>query len=228
MDKRQKYTSIECTAYKSLPNVLFLSKSNRMLQLHTSKSLPSCLKFSQQQFEYYKKISNIEKNKINLIEKKNSNPTIGELLGDNDLFHYHYYNQYSSPRCKRKRYYPQSPSRPAHTYRKQRRSNYFNTIKDSQQQPFSSNKIIQSIPETNQVYLYPPSYNYTPLPAYCYYCYSTMTSCCPCHISDCYTGLYQQEICYETSTSHHDYQRTEKYQYSDNHFHDTKTSYFMQ
>lgn len=187
-----------CAVCKSLPNVLFSSKSNRMLSLHTSKSLSSCFKVVQDQSQYYKK-----KNKIN--------PTIGDLLGDDDLFHSHYHNQYSSSRFKRKQYH--SHIHPYHGHRKPRRSNYFHTIKDS-----------QSIPESNQVYLYPATYSYTPLPSCCYYCYSNMTPCCPYLVSDYYTGLYQQEICYETSTSYHDYQRTENYKYSDyHHIYDKKT-----
>jgi hypothetical protein len=200
MKRNKKYTSNECIGYKSLPNILFSSKSNKILQLHMSKSLPSCLKFVQEQFQYNKKIS--ISNKMN-IENNKKNPTIGELLGDDDLFHYHYHNQYSSSRSKRKRNH-RSYSRSSYIHvqygrRKQRRSNYLNTIKESQHPP-SSSKIIESIPDTNQVYLYPTTYSYTPIPAYCYYCYSNMASCCPCHIPDCYGGVYQQEICYQTST----------------------------
>ena len=199
MDNNQKYPSNECITSKSLPNVFFLSKSNRKLQLHRSTSLPSCSRFLQEKSQYYKRISkldilNIEKNKINLIKKKKSNPTIGELLGDDDLYHYQYHNQYSASRFQRKRYRHRSYSRPSHTYiypshRKQQRLNYFDTIKESPHRPSSTLQVIESIPNTSQLYLYPTTYSYPPLPAYCYYCYSNMASCCPYLISDCYTGL---------------------------------------
>lgn len=166
----------QCIAYKSLPHILFSSKSNKIFQLHTSKSLPSCFKFLQEKLS----ISTI----IN-INKKKSNPTIGELLGDDDLFHHNYHNQYSSLKSKRKRHYHRSYSRSSssihvhYNRRKQRR----NPIEESQP--------IESIPNTNQIYLYPTS-------TYCYYCQSNITSCYPYLISDCYGRLYQQEICYET------------------------------
>ncbi len=205
MKRNKKYTPNECIAYKSLPNIQFSSNSNKILQLHTSKSLPSCLKFVQGQFQYDKRVS--ISNKMNIFENNKINPTIGELLGDDDLFHYHYHNQYSSSRSKRKRHhhhrsYSRSPYIHVHYgRRKQRRSNYSNTMQESPHlPPSSSSKFIQSIPDINQVYLYPTAYSYTPIPSYCYYCYSNMTSRCPCLISDCYGGLYQQEIC-ETSTS---------------------------
>jgi len=201
MKINEKYTTNECITYKSLPNILFSSNSNKILQLHTSKSLPSCLKFIQDQFQYDKRVS--ISNKMN-IENNTITPTIGELLGDDDLFHYHYHNQYSSSRSKRKQYHHRSYSRSPYIHvhygrRKQRRPNYSNIMQESQHLPSSSN-IIQSIPDTNQVYLYPTAYSYTPIPSYCYYCYSNMTTCYPCLVSDCYGGLYHHEIC-ETSTS---------------------------
>jgi hypothetical protein len=194
MKRNEKYTSNKCIAYKSLPNILLSSKSNKRLQLHISKSLPSCLKFVEIQSPYDKKISISNKMTIENNEKKKSNPTIGELLGDDDLFHYHYHNQYSSSRSKRKRYH-QSYSRSSYIHVQ------YGRRKQQSQHPPSSSKIIESIPNTNQVYLYPTTYSYTPMPAYCYYCYSNMASCCPCLIPNCYGGLYQHEIGYETSTS---------------------------
>jgi hypothetical protein len=182
MDNNQTYISNECNASKSLTNVLFVSQSNKKLQVHRSDSWSCCSRFLQDKSHDYKRISksNMEKNKINLIKKKKSNPTIGELLGDDDLFHYQYHHQYSTSRFQRKRYY----SRPSH--RKQQRANYFHPIKESQHQ-LSSFNVIESIPDTNQFYLYPTPYNYSSLPAYCYYCYSNMASCCPCLIPDCYS-----------------------------------------
>jgi hypothetical protein len=207
MKRNEKYTSNECVAYKSLPNILFSSKSNKILQLHMSKSLPSCLKFVEEQSQYDKRVSISNRMNIENITKKKSNPTIGELLGDDELFHYQYHNQYSSSRSKRKQqhhhHHHLSYSRSSYINvhygrRKQRRSNYyFSTIQESQPS-LSSSELIESIANTNQVYLYPTTYNYTPIPTYCYYCYSNTTSCCPCLTSDCYGGLYQQEIYYET------------------------------
>ncbi|CAF1020335.1 unnamed protein product [Rotaria sordida] len=174
----EKNISNKCKAYKSLPNVRFLSKSNEIAELHKSKSLPSCLKFLYKKYPYNKKFLiskqiNIKKNQLNLIEKKNLNPTIGELLGDDDLFHYHYHKQYNSSRFKRKR----------HHYRKHQHE-----IKEFQYQSFQSNESTSKI--KNQIYFYPTTttYNYTPLPTYCYYCYSNISSY---FISDYYKSLYE-------------------------------------
>jgi hypothetical protein len=195
MDNNQTYISNECNASKSLTNVLFLSQSNKKLQVNRSDSWSCCSRFLQDKSHYYKRIS-----KSNMVKKKKSNPTIGELLGDDDLFHYQYHHQYSTSKFQRKRYHYRS------SHRKQQRA------KESQHQ-LSSFNVIESIPDTSQFYLYPTPYNYSPLPAYCYYCYSNMASCCPCLISDCYTGLYQQEISHESST----FQHIEKSQYSNSH-----------
>ena len=206
MDMNKEYISNECNAYKSLPNILLSSKSKKMSFIHSSKSLPSCFKYSQDQSQRIS-LLNMAKNKI---EKKKSNPTIGELLGDDDLFHSQYHNQYSSSRSKRKRYNRHSlPSHISvrHDHRKEHQSNY---LKQS-----------QHTSETSQIFLNP---NCAPLPAYYYYYYSNIASCCPCVISDPYVGLYPQGICYETSTSQHYYQSIEKYKYSDYHYHRKKRS----
>jgi hypothetical protein len=174
----------ECNAHKSLPNILLPLKSKQI----SSQSLLSCLKFS---------ISTSSKTKIDSIEKKKSNPTIGDLLGDDDSFHSQYHNQYSSSRSKRKRYYRHSlSSHNSIPHREEQRMNYYT-------------------PSTNQVYLNP---NYTTYPGYYYY--SNITACCPCLITDPYVGLYQQGICYETSQQY--YQSSKKYKYSDCHNHEKK------
>jgi hypothetical protein len=193
MKRNEKHTTNEYTACKSLPNILFSTKSNKRSHLHRSQSLPSSLKFVPEQSQYDKRIS--VSNKINLIKKKTSTPTIGELLGDDDLFHYYYHHQYSSSKFQRKRHHHQSYSHSSHIHvhygrRKQRRTNYFNTTKDFQ----SSSKTSESINDTNQIYFYPTTYNYTPLPTYCYYCYSNLASYCSCLRSDCYGGFSQPEI----------------------------------
>jgi hypothetical protein len=194
MQRNEIYAWNKYSACKSLPNLLFSSKSSQTLQLRRSQSLPSCFKFVQENFPYHKRTSTSNR----MTSEKN--PTIGELLGDDDLFHNRYHHHYSSSRSKRKRhhhhYQSYSRSSSIHVHyglRKQQRSMYSNTTKGSQ--------LIESMQNTHQVYPYSTAYNYTPLPAYCYYCYANMTSCCPCLISDCYGRLYQQETYYETSTS---------------------------
>ncbi|CAF3306992.1 unnamed protein product, partial [Rotaria sp. Silwood2] len=166
----EKILSNKCNAYKSLPNVLFLSKSNQILPLHTSQSLPSCLKFLNDKYQYNKNLSvskliNTKKNPINLIERNNLHPTIGELLGDDDLFHYHYHKQYNSSRFKRRRHDYRSYSRSSHIHHHYRKHHHQN--KEFQYQSSSllshCNELTSEI--KNQIYLYPTTtttYNYTP------------------------------------------------------------------
>jgi hypothetical protein len=197
LQRNELYTWNKCNVCKSLPNLLSSSKSSQILQLRRSQSLSSCLKFVQRKFSYNKRTSI---SKVMNKETKKSNPTIGELLGDDDLFHNRYHHYYSSSRSKRKCHYYRSYSRSSiHVHygrRKQRQSTYSHTTKVSQHS--SPSKLIESIPDTHQVYPYSTAYSYMPLPAYCYYCYTNMTSYCPCLLSDYYG--YQQEIYYETST----------------------------
>ncbi|CAF1048166.1 unnamed protein product [Adineta steineri] len=188
-------------------------KSNKTVQPSRSNSLPSCLTYSQKKITIPK--VNIEKNNIDLIKK---NPTIGELLGDDDLFQSRYHNQYRISRYQRKRYRQQSYSR-NHSYYNRQKQQRFNRINESQQQ---SSNIIESISNANQFYSYPTTYNYPSLSSYCYYCYSNMASYCPCLISDCNTGLYHQEIFDESLIFQQKYPRTETYQYSDIYFHNDK------
>ena len=191
----------KCNAYKSLPDVFFLAKSNRLLELHASKSTPSCLKFAEKQNYYYKKQGRMliqMKNVKTADENKKLNPTIGELLGDNDSFHSQYRYQYSSSKFKRKRHYYRHFSH-FYTHGKYRQSKYLDRIKQYQYQ-FLSSHMNESIPDINRVYVYPTTYTYNLLSAYCYYCYSNMSSCCPYFISNCHRGLHRQEICYEMPT----------------------------
>lgn len=164
-------TTNKCIGYKSLPNVLFSSKLNRSSSLYKSKSLSSCFKF-------------IQDTKINVIQKNKSHPTIGELLGDDDVFHNQYHKYYSSSKSKRKQYYyhHRSSIHVHYNHRKPRRSQHFKSMKQFQ------HSSLEPITNTNQFYLYPTSYNYTPLSTYCYYCQSNMY---PYRISDYYGGLYQ-------------------------------------
>ncbi|CAF3095704.1 unnamed protein product [Rotaria socialis] len=109
------------------------------------------------------------------MNKNKANPTIGELLGDDDLFHYHYQHQYSSSRNKRKRYHHRSYSHRKH-HRKTQESRYQFSL---------SSQYVESTSKLNQIYSYPTTYNYTSLPNYCYYCYSNMSSSyCPYLISN--------------------------------------------
>ena len=102
MEQKTKSTSNKCISYRSLPNLFTASESKSKYRLHRSKSIPS---------GHYRKAFNkinIEYNRINVIKKKKSDPTIGELLGDDDLFHSSYHHQYSSSRFKRKQYHHRS------------------------------------------------------------------------------------------------------------------------
>ncbi|CAF4612831.1 unnamed protein product [Rotaria sp. Silwood1] len=191
----------KCNAYKSLPNVLYSSKSNQIIQIHRSKSLPSCLKFLYEKYQYNKKLSILKRINIkkNSIERNNYHPTIGELLGDDDLFHYHYHKQYNTSRFKRQRHHYRSYYRSSHIHHHYRKHHH--KIKEFQYQSSrlscSCNKSTSEI--KNQIYLYPTTtYNYTPIPTYCYYYYySNMSSYYPYFISDCYKIFYQKERYYE-------------------------------
>ncbi|CAF2044535.1 unnamed protein product [Rotaria magnacalcarata] len=160
-----------CNACKSLPKILSLSKT---IQLYESKSLPSCFKFLREQFPNKKKISTLE-----MMNKNKVNPTIGELLGDDDLFHSHYQHRYSSSRNKRKRYHHRS-----YSHRKHHRK-----IQESRYQFSLSSQYVESTSRLDQIYSYPTTYNYTSLASYCYYCYSNMSSYCPYLISNCCNNI---------------------------------------
>lgn len=164
-----------CYAYKSLPNVLFLSKSPQQIKLSTSKSLPSCLKLHYEQTSDKNKLSRTQQ-----INKRKLHPTIGDLLGDDDLFHHYYRHKYSLSKHKRKRYH-------YHSYSSRNRSKY--RYKKDQHQSSISSQIIESTSKMNEIYLYPPMYNYTSLSNYCYYCYSSMSSYCPYLISSSYNNI---------------------------------------
>lgn len=188
VNNNQKHVINRCNTCKSLPSVLSLSLSNRSIRLKPSKSLHSCFKFTDKKSVH----DNKNLTKIDLITTKKLNPTIGELLGDDDLFHKRFY----SARFKRKEHHHHSYSQSFYSQtrrkrRKYQRSNYNNTKNETR---YQSCQIIDSTPNINQIYLYPTTtYSYTPSNACCYYGYSSMSYCCPYLLSHGYTGPYQQE-----------------------------------
>ena len=151
MEKNDRVEQNKCIAHQSLQNIL--SSSNRKFDLRRNQSLPSCLKFTSRPIK----------------QVKRSNPTIGELLGDDDQFHHRYHHHYNPLKSKRKRY-------SHHGRRKDRHSTHFN----------SSNHMSLS-PDIHPYYPYATVYNY---PNYSYYYWPNIT---PCLICDSYRGFYATE-----------------------------------
>lgn len=151
MKNNKKNEQNKCLAHQSLPNILIVS--NRILPLRRSQSLPSCLKFTS----------------TPMMKEKRSNPTIGDLLGDDDRFHHRYYHHFNPWKSKRKRY-------SHHERRKHRHS--------------TTSKSMPISPDIHQYYPYSNVYNYSPHPNYSYYYWSTIPSCWIC---DYYRGFYSTE-----------------------------------
>ncbi|UJR26877.1 hypothetical protein I4U23_008188 [Adineta vaga] len=201
MEKKLNCLTNKPIVCKSLPYISIQFQPNRTLQLQRSSSLTFHNRSCSAKFQFYKPSEwNIEKSKV---KKEKSNPTIGDLLGDDDLFHARHRYQYSISKTSRKR--NNSHIDTYHHRSKSQRSTYMHRNEKSSHQ-FSSSTFTETVPNINQFYPYPPIYNYLPISSCGYYCYSNMASCCPYFVSDCYTRLYYQEMVYESST--HDYSST--------------------
>ncbi|CAF1573148.1 unnamed protein product [Adineta ricciae] len=197
MEADRNCVSIKQLTCTSLPNIFNNSESKNLIQTQRSSSLHfptrSCLLKLQS--------CNREKDKM-----KVSNPTIGDLLGDDDLFHSRYHHYYTSKKSTRKRHYSPSHHSNNERYRSKHRRSTHSHRSEKFQHPISPSTTTESTLSTSQIYPYPTFYNYLPISSYGCYCYSNMASYCSCLVSDCYARSYYNETGYE-SFSAYDHER---------------------
>ena len=181
---------LTCT---SLPNIFNSCESKNLMQTQRSSSLH----FPTRSCSLKLQSCNREKDKMKI-----SNPTIGDLLGDDTWFHSRYHHYYSSKRSARKRY--QSPSHHSNNdhYRSKHRRSTHSHRSEKFQHLISSSINAESTLSTSQIYPYPTFYNYLPISSYGCYCYSNMASYCPCLVSDCCAGLYYNQTGYESFSAY--------------------------
>lgn len=173
-----------CEACKSLPRLHLASGSTKKSRIRSSTSPPSCVKLGEVLPTTRPRIS--------------TSPTIGDLLGDDDLFHHHYHRAYSSMRSKRaKSHYPSRRNSPLSAHSRSSHVHHSRRKRREQQKPPSTWKtsLVSSYPS-----ICPSTYNYSTLPTYGYYYSCNPSSYCACHMPDSYAGFYQADTAYPAWT----------------------------
>jgi hypothetical protein len=170
----------KCEACKSLPMLHFTSDSNKKSRIRSSASLPSCMKLAEVLLTTRPKVP--------------TSPTIGDLLGDDNLFHHQYHRAYSSTRSKRAR--PHYASRRRSPLPDHSRSYHVHHSRRKRREQPNSPSVVETSLTPIYPSFYPNTYNYSALPTYGYYYSCNASSYCACHMPDSYAGLYQSDTAY--------------------------------
>ena len=177
-------TPNKCEACKSLPMLHLASGSTKKSRIRSSTSLPSCVKLAEVSLTTRPRVS--------------TSPTIGDLLGDDDLFHHHYRRTYSSTRSKRPRpHYSSRRHSPLSAHSRSSHVHHNRRKRREQQKPPST--LEASLAPSYPSY-HPSAYNYSTLPTYGYYYSCNPSSYCACHMPDSYAGFYQADTVYPAWT----------------------------